>query len=410
MIVVRKLGFGHQKKVAYAADPTQSLGRMYPEKRSLTRSEFQCDRDRMIHTTAFRRLKDKTQVFFHRQRDHYRTRLMHTIEVSQIVRSLARALRIDEDLVEAIALAHDFGHPPFGHVGEDVLQELLSSYGGFDHNIQSFRIVTELECSYADFDGINLTWETLEGLIGHNGPILPQDLDKPRIIPRIFSDYYHIHGLSLANFASLEGQVAAIADDIAYDAHDIDDGVRAGLLTVDMLKEISFLEKHIASLHDLYGHLDDKRLVHELVRRQITAMVEDVITVSQKRIAHLKPHAIHDIRSAGYRIIDFSDEMTLVDKEIKSMLVKYVYRHPSIMTCCNQIANVIRNLFSAYMSDPRKMRGCNQLEYERDMTDSIKARHVGDYLAGMTDSYAIREHHILFGYIPDFAVDYSEFH
>ncbi|KJZ80768.1 deoxyguanosinetriphosphate triphosphohydrolase [Candidatus Liberibacter solanacearum] len=405
MIARRKLGFGYQKKAVYAANPAQSLGRIYEEKKSLTRSEFQRDRDRIIHTTAFRRLKDKTQVFFGRHRDHYRTRLLHTIEVSQIARSLARALRLDEDLAEGIALAHDFGHPPFGHTGENILQELLAFCGGFDHNIQSFRIVTELEKSYADFDGINLTWEVLEGLLGHNGPFLPQDSKAPKSIPKIFFDYQHKHGLNLSSFANLEAQVAAIADDIAYNAHDIDDSVRAGFLTFDMLEEISFLKKQIIELKDLYHNLDDTRLAHELVRRQITAMVEDVITVSQNRIAQLKPRSIHDIRSASYRIVDFSDDMAIVDKEIKSMLFKYVYHHPRIMICRDQIAGIIRNLFSAYMSDSRKMRGYDNLGCEKDITDAVKARKIGDYLAGMTDSYAIREHNILFGYIPDFAVD-----
>ncbi|CAL9914523.1 Deoxyguanosinetriphosphate triphosphohydrolase-like protein [Candidatus Liberibacter solanacearum] len=405
VIARRKLGFGYQKKAVYAANPAQSLGRIYEEKKSLTRSEFQRDRDRIIHTTAFRRLKDKTQVFFGRHRDHYRTRLLHTIEVSQIARSLARALRLDEDLAEGIALAHDFGHPPFGHTGENILQELLAFCGGFDHNIQSFRIVTELEKSYADFDGINLTWEVLEGLLGHNGPFLPQDSKVSKSIPKIFFDYQHKHGLNLSIFANLEAQVAAIADDIAYNAHDIDDSVRAGFLTFDMLEEISFLKKQIIELKDLYHNLDDTRLAHELVRRQITAMVEDVITVSQNRIARLKPRSIHDIRSASYRIVDFSDDMAIVDKEIKSMLFKYVYHHPRIMICRDQITGIIRNLFSAYMSDSRKMRGYDNLGCEKDITNAVKARKIGDYLAGMTDSYAIREHNILFGYIPDFAVD-----
>ncbi|MEG8099368.1 deoxyguanosinetriphosphate triphosphohydrolase [Candidatus Liberibacter brunswickensis] len=410
MVIKSKLGFGYQKKAKYAADPTKSLGRMYVEPKSMTRSEFQRDRDRIIHTTAFRRLKDKTQVFFKRQRDHYRTRLMHTIEVSQIARSLSRALRIDEDLAEAIALAHDFGHPPFGHIGESILHDLLSSYGGFEHNMQSFRIVTELEHSYADFNGINLTWETLEGLLGHNGPFPKKDFVRNGLIPKMFYDNYHIHGLSLENFSSLESQVAAIADDIAYDAHDIDDSVRSGILTFDMMEEVSFLKDNIELLHNLYADLDEKRLVHELVRRQITAMVEDVITVSQKRIASLKPNSINDIRSASFQIVDFSEEMAIVDKEIKSMLLKYVYRHPSIIDCRNQIDSVIRNLFSAYMSDPYKMRGYDKLEFKQDVDDMIKVRRIADYLVGMTDGYAIYEHNILFGYIPDFAVEYYNFH
>ncbi|EMS36275.1 deoxyguanosinetriphosphate triphosphohydrolase [Candidatus Liberibacter americanus] len=402
MIAISKLGFGYEKRAVYAANPLRSLGRIYPENKSLTRSEFQRDRDRLIHTTAFRRLKDKTQVFFDQNRDHYRTRLMHTIEVSQIARSLARALKLDEDLAEGIALAHDFGHPPFGHAGENVLHDLLSFCGGFNHNIQSFRIVTELEHSYADFDGINLTWETLEGLIGHNGPVLDKDSEETKSFPRIFFDNYEVHGLSLSNFASLESQIAAIADDIAYDAHDIDDSLRANLLTFDMLEEVSFLKKHIAELRDLYPDLDKKRIAHEIVRRQITAMVEDVIDVAQDRLSVLKPSSIDDIRGSGCRIIDFSEGMSVIDRQIKYMLRSRVYTHPSIVVARSKVENIVREIFNAYMSNPQAMGDCcNSMDDFTSMSDSVKARRIGDYIAGMTDSYALRAYHSLFGVIPD---------
>ncbi|MBY7649435.1 MAG: deoxyguanosinetriphosphate triphosphohydrolase [Candidatus Liberibacter europaeus] len=402
MISACKLGFGYRKKASYAADPMCSLGRIYPEKKSLTRSEFQRDRDRLIHTTAFRRLKDKTQVFFDQNRDHYRTRLMHTIEVSQIARSLARALKLDEELAEGIALAHDFGHPPFGHAGENVLQELLAFCGGFNHNIQSFRIVTELEHSYADFDGINLTWETLEGLIGHNGPLLSKDSGQLNSVPKIFSDYYQLYCLSPSNFASLESQIAAIADDIAYDAHDIDDSLRSGLLTIDMLEEIPFFKVHLSELLGLYPNLDKKRIAHEIVRRQITAMVEDVIMVAQNQLDILRPHSINDIRSADYRIIDFSEDMAMVDKQIKDMLKKRVYHHPSIINSRAHVERIVRSLFAAYMDDPSKMQGYYHPKNDvDDISDSVKARRIGDYIAGMTDSYAVRAYRSLF----DFALD-----
>ncbi|MBA5724383.1 deoxyguanosinetriphosphate triphosphohydrolase [Candidatus Liberibacter sp.] len=400
MIDVNLLGFGYQERAIYAANPEKSLGRLYPEKKSLTRHEFQRDRDRIIHTTAFRRLKDKTQVFFYQNRDHYRTRLMHTIEVSQIARSLARALNLDEDLAEGIALAHDFGHPPFGHAGENVLQDLLCFCGGFDHNIQSLRVVTELEHSYVDFDGINLTWESLEGLIAHNGPILKRVDEKLSFVPKIFHEYCKVDGLNLSAFASLESQVAAIADDIAYDAHDIDDSLRSGLLTFDMLEEVTFLKNQLSVLRNRYRDLDldRKRLVHEIVRRQITAMVEDVITVAQTQLAALKPQSIEDVRLAGRSIVNFSEDMATVDREIKNMLHTRVYKHPDIMSFREKASQIIRDLFEVYMSDPEKMCGSYYLidEDSIDSNESVKARRVGDYLAGMTDNYAIEAHRRLF--------------
>src|SRR6478609_1815365 len=301
------LGFGYGERAVYAADPWSTRGRLYPEDGSLTRSDFQRDRDRIVHTTAFRRLKHKTQVFIAADGDHYRTRLTHTVEVAQIARALARALRLDEDLAEGVALVHDFGHTPFGHTGEDALDAVLLPYGGFDHNAQSLRIVTKLERRYADFDGLNLTWETLEGLVKHNGPLLTADGQGTRgPVPQPILDYCEVHDLEIATYASLEAQTAAIADDIAYNTHDIDDGLRSGYLTFDMLEDIPFLAELMAEVRDRYPGLEKSRFTHEIMRRQITRMVEDVISVAQERLAEVKPQSADDVRHSNRVIATFS--------------------------------------------------------------------------------------------------------
>ncbi len=265
------LGFGFGERAVFSADPWTSRGRLYAEENSPTRSDFQRDRDRIVHTTAFRRLKHKTQVFIGTDGDHYRTRLTHTIEVAQIARALARALRLDEDLAEGVALVHDFGHTPFGHTGEDALHEMLIAHGGFDHNAQSLRIVTKLERRYAEFDGLNLTWESLEGLVKHNGPLTDaagHGLRGP--VPLPILDYCQLHDLEISTYASLEAQVAAIADDIAYNTHDIDDGLRSGYLTFDMLEDVPFLAGLMREVRDRYPGLEPQRFTHEVMRRQIT--------------------------------------------------------------------------------------------------------------------------------------------
>lgn len=320
-IDTRALGFGSSERAVYAADPWTTRGRLYQEDGSPTRSDFQRDRDRIVHTTAFRRLKHKTQVFIAQDGDHYRTRLTHTIEVAQIARALARALKLDEDLAEGVALVHDFGHTPFGHTGEDALHEVLLPYGGFDHNAQSLRIVTKLERRYAEFDGINLTWESLEGLVKHNGPLLtPDGVGTHGPVPQPILDYCELHDLELASYASLEAQVAAIADDIAYNTHDIDDGLRSGYLTFDMLEEIPFLAGLMAEVRERYPHLEPSRFTHEIMRRQITRMVEDVIGVAQQRLSLLRPESADDIRGAGQVIATFSEGMAETDRQIKAML------------------------------------------------------------------------------------------
>ncbi|TCA31763.1 deoxyguanosinetriphosphate triphosphohydrolase [Rhizobium leguminosarum bv. viciae] len=401
-IDTRALGFGSSERAVYAADPWTTRGRLYPEDGSPTRSDFQRDRDRIVHTTAFRRLKHKTQVFIAQDGDHYRTRLTHTIEVAQIARALARALKLDEDLAEGVALVHDFGHTPFGHTGEDALHEVLLPYGGFDHNAQSLRIVTKLERRYAEFDGINLTWESLEGLVKHNGPLLtPDGVGTRGPVPQPILDYCELHDLELASYASLEAQVAAIADDIAYNTHDIDDGLRSGYLTFDMLEEIPFLAGLMAEVRERYPHLEPSRFTHEIMRRQITRMVEDVIGVAQQRLSLLHPESAGDIRGAGQVIATFSEGMAETDRQIKAMLFKRIYRNPDIMRIRAGAAQIVTDLFAAYMANPKEMQSHYWVDHIAGLSDAPKARHVGDYLAGMTDTYAISAHRRLFDHTPD---------
>ncbi|OAV50039.1 deoxyguanosinetriphosphate triphosphohydrolase [Rhizobium sp. WYCCWR10014] len=401
-IDTRALGFGSSERAVYAADPWTTRGRLYPEDESPTRSDFQRDRDRIVHTTAFRRLKHKTQVFIAQDGDHYRTRLTHTIEVAQIARALARALKLDEDLAEGVALVHDFGHTPFGHTGEDALHEVLLPYGGFDHNAQSLRIVTKLERRYAEFDGINLTWESLEGLVKHNGPLLTADGVGTRgPVPQPILDYCELHDLELATYASLEAQMAAIADDIAYNTHDIDDGLRSGYLTFDMLEEIPFLAGLMAEVRARYPHLEPSRFTHEIMRRQITRMVEDVIGVAQQRLSLLRPENAADIRAADRVIATFSEGMAETDRQIKAMLFKRIYRNPDIMRIRAGAAQIVTDLFAAYMANPKEMQSHYWVDHIAGLSDAPKARHVGDYLAGMTDTYAISAHRRLFDHTPD---------
>ncbi|AJY47155.1 deoxyguanosinetriphosphate triphosphohydrolase [Martelella endophytica] len=396
------LGFGDVARAAYACDPWESRGRLYPEGDSLTRSTFQRDRDRIIHTTAFRRLKHKTQVFIAQDGDHYRTRLTHTIEVAQVARSLARALRLDEDLAEGVALVHDFGHTPFGHTGEDALHEKMAAFGGFDHNAQSLRIVTKLERRYAEFDGINLTWEALEGLVKHNGPLADATgagLDGP--IPQPILDYSERHDLWLQTHASLEAQVAAIADDIAYNTHDIDDGLRSGYLTFEMLEEVPFLHALMTEVGNRYPGLEASRFTNEIMRRQITAMVEDVIAVSQANLKALKPASADEVRHAGRTFASFSPEMSEIDRQIKKLLFTHIYRHPDIMEIRKGAAQIVTDLFDAYIADPTLVGDQPWTDSIAELTPAQLARNVADYLAGMTDTYAYNTHRRLFDHTPE---------
>jgi dGTPase len=376
-----------------------------PEGSSPTRSDFQRDRDRIIHSSAFRRLKHKTQVFVYHEGDHFRTRLTHTIEVSQIARALARSLGLDEDLAEALALSHDLGHTPFGHTGEDVLDACMRAFGGFDHNAQALRIVTRLERRYAAFDGLNLTWETLEGLVKHNGPLLDPEGEPTlryaeRGIPLAIVEYNASQDLELATHASGEAQAAAIADDIAYNAHDIDDGLRAGLFAIDELREVPFLDGLLKEIDGLYPGLDLSRRIHELTRRVITRFVEDVLGEGERRIAALDPATAEDIRRAAAPCICFSDRMRAADAAIKRFLYPHMYRHPKVMAVRAQADAIVRDLFARFMSAPGSMP--DEWQGGLSSLDELRlARRVADYIAGMTDRYAQLEHRRLFDVTPD---------
>ncbi|WP_419693557.1 deoxyguanosinetriphosphate triphosphohydrolase [Mesorhizobium muleiense] len=395
------IGFGYRPRAAYACDPAKSRGRLFDEVESPTRTPFQRDRDRIIHSTAFRRLKHKTQVFVAHEGDHYRTRLTHSIEVAQIARALARALRGDEDLAEAVALVHDFGHTPFGHTGEDALNKKMAAWGGFDHNAQSLRVVTRLESRYAEFDGLNLTWETLEGLVKHNGPLTDASgngLKGP--VPQAIRDYSELHDLEFDRFAGIEAQCAAIADDIAYNSHDIDDGLRSGLLKLDMLERVSLPGSILDGVRQRYPALDDVRTGHELMRRQITMMVEDVIVSTTANLARIKPDSADAVRAAGETMVTFSAEMAAFEEELKAFLYKHLYRHSEVVRVRNQAEQIVNDLFEVYFADPRAMPdGWREGLGRAD--DRIKARSVADFLAGMTDTYALKEHRRLFDHTPE---------
>ncbi len=397
--------FGERWRAPYACNPWASRGRLYPEAVSPTRSDFQRDRDRIIHSSAFRRLKHKTQVFVYHEGDHFRTRLTHTIEVSQIGRALARSLGLDEDLAEALALSHDLGHTPFGHTGEDTLEDCMAAFGGFDHNAQALRIVTRLERRYPDYDGLNLTWETLEGLVKHNGPLIEAD-GRPTLryaergVPLAILEYNAIQDLELATFASGEAQAAAIADDIAYDAHDIDDGLRAGLFKIDDLREVPFLDEILTEIDNRWPNLDLSRRIHELTRRVITRFVEDVVAEGDRRIAALNPQAAEDIRKASDTIVCFSKEMREADAAIKRFLYARMYRHYEVMRVRAQADAILRDLFRRFTAEPELMPEEWQADLPKDDEPRL-ARRVADYIAGMTDRYAILEHRRLFDVTPD---------
>ena len=395
------IGFGYRPRATYACDPALSRGRFEAEAESPTRTPFQRDRDRIIHSTAFRRLRHKTQVFIAEEGDHYRTRLTHTIEVAQIARALARALRCDEDLAEAVALVHDFGHTPFGHTGEDALNEKMAAWGGFDHNAQSLRAVAKLEHRYAEFDGLNLSWETLEGLVKHNGPLVGADgegLNGP--VPASILDYDALHDLELDRYAGIEAQCAAIADDIAYDTHDIDDGLRSGLLSLDMLEGLALSGSILRQVRRLYPALDPVRTGHELLRRQITLMVEDVIRTTGANLDEVRPESAEDIHDAGRTLVAFSPSMRADEQELKAFLYANLYRNPVVLKVREAADQIVRDLFDAYLADPGLMpEGWRGLLAKAE--DRVKARHVADFLAGMTDNYAVKEHRRLFDRTPE---------
>ncbi|MEM8541967.1 MAG: deoxyguanosinetriphosphate triphosphohydrolase [Pseudomonadota bacterium] len=396
MKTFENIGFGGRDRAPFATHASDSKGRLVQEPDSPTRTPFQRDRDRIVHCTAFRRLNHKTQVFFSHEDDHYRTRLTHTIEVAQIARALARAFKLDEDLAEAIALVHDFGHTPFGHTGEEVLAQLMQPYGGFEHNAHALRVVTKLEQRYADFDGLNLTWETLEGLVKHNGPLVHGG--KP--LPYAIADYCTVHDLELSNHAGLEAQVAAIADDIAYNTHDIDDGLRAGLLNFDMLKQVDIIAAPLALVDDRYPDIDETRRGHETTRRVMTAMVEDAILTTMNNLDEVKPQNVNDVYHAGRTLVEFSPEMTKLEKQLKSFLFANMYRHENVVRLRAQAEQVVSDLFQSYIADPSLMGS----EWSADISkldDIALAQRVSDFLAGMTDNFALAQHRRLFDRTPD---------
>jgi dGTPase len=394
-----------RERGVYAANPALSRGRRHAERESPTRNVFRRDCDRIIHSAAFRRLAHKTQVFVYHEGDHYRTRLTHTLEVAQIARSLARALGLDEDLSEALALAHDLGHPPFGHAGERALDEVLAGFGGFDHNAQALRIVTDLERRYAAFNGLNLCWETLEGLVKHNGPIVDRrGLAVGRYVrrgaPEPIIAYSKIQDLELWSYASAEAQVAALSDDIAYDAHDIDDGLRAGLFTLDDIAGVPLIASILCVIDADNPGIDPVRRAHESVRALITRMIEDVIAESGRRIAMLNPASAADVRGAPRPVVGFSPAMAKADREIKGFLYPRMYHHGRVARIMADAESVVRDLFMHYTATP----GDLPAEWSEGI-DGIdargRARRIGDYIAGMTDRYALVEHAKYFKTTPE---------
>jgi dGTPase len=392
-------------RALYACDPDHSRGRLHAEPVSKSRSAFRRDCDRIIHSTAFRRLKHKTQVFVFDEGDHYRTRLTHTLEVTQVARALARRLRLDEDLAEALALAHDLGHPPFGHAGERALDACLGAFGGFDHNAQTLRVVAALERRYPEFDGLNLTWETLEGLVKHNGPLTdrggaPLKRYRARGVPATILDYGRLQDLQLWSFAGVEAQVAAVADDVAYDAHDIDDGLRAGLFGVDDIAAVPLPGKIIGEIRTVHPGLDDHRLVHELIRQLIGLLIDDVVAESSRRLALLAPRSADDVRRAASPVAGFSPKTGEADRAIKSFLKTHMYRHARVMRVMDQAAGVVRDLFARYSAEPNELPP----EWQDGLAGldaASRARRIADFIAGMTDRFALAEHERLFDLTPE---------
>ena len=379
-------------RAPYAESPARSRGRKVAEAESRTRTAFARDRDRIIHTSAFRRLKEKTQVFVAHEGDHFRTRLTHSLEVAQIARSLATALGLDADLAETIALAHDLGHPPFGHAGEDELQIQMEGFGGFDHNVQTFRVVTKLERRYPRFDGLNLTWETLEGVIKHNGPVADK-LDRPSW--RAIAEFDAEYGLRLSTWASAEAQVAALADDIAYNNHDVDDGVQAGLFRLEELRDVPLIGPNVASALADYPDCDPAIIRLEAVRRMIGGMVEDVLAETQRRAAADGVKSPEDVRRLGHALVAFSRDMVEDLSALRGFLMERMYRHWKVNRSRSQARRILAEMFHLFMAEPEVLPTEWRLRAEpRD--EAGRARVVCDYIAGMTDRFAIEEHRKLF--------------
>lgn len=378
----------------FAAKAEQSRGRLFPEGESATRTVFQRDRDRIIHAAAFRRLKYKTQVFVYHEGDNFRTRLTHSLEVAQIARSVARVLGLDEDLAEALALAHDLGHTPFGHAGERALDACMSEYGGFDHNAQTLRIVTKLEQRYAAFDGLNLTWETLEGIVKHNGPMITAVRSEDDL-PRAITEYAEQQDLELHTFACAEAQVAALADDIAYNNHDIDDGLRAGLFSIDDLLSVPLVGEVFSDTLDAFPMVDETRLIHEAIREMIGRMVSDLISETRNRVAASGVQSSEEVRALDHAVAAFSPRMVENDAALKAFLHRRMYRHFRVNRTSSKARRIVEDLFRLLHAEPELLptewqEGC-------DGAKGFKtARRVCDFIAGMTDRFAILEHGRLF--------------
>jgi dGTPase len=383
---------------AYASRPQESRGRLYPEVPSKTRGDFERDRDRIIHSTAFRRLKFKTQVFVYHEGDHYRTRLSHSIEVAQVARALARLLKVNEDLAETCALAHDLGHTPFAHVGEDALKECMEPYGGFDHNDQTLRVVTLLEKKYPHFDGLNLTWESLEGLVKHNGPVLRKG-KKPKLEITLNALKDEMD-LMLGTYASIEAQVAGLADDIAYNSHDLDDGFSAGLFTLKDMEEVEWVAAIIRAKRKEFPGLGEDILAQEVIRDVMGAYVMDVLAESERRIAVLKPTCADDIRHADRMTISMSDAMQKRDRQLRDFLWSHFYLHSQVSRVRLKTVKIVQDLFEAFMQNRRCLPAVwrKQVENAPPGWDPLvwHARSVADYIASMTDRLAILEHKDMF--------------
>ncbi len=377
---------------AYASKPEDTLGRVHLEPESRHRNAFQRDRDRIIHASAFRRLKYKTQVFVYHEGDHYRTRLTHTLEVAQITRTLARALMVNEDLAETVALAHDLGHTPFAHIGEEFLQEAMESYGRFEHNDQSLRVLTSLERKYPKWNGLNLTWETLEGVIKHNGPVE----GAPHIAARELQTQMDMR---FTSYASMEAQVAALSDDIAYNNHDVEDGIRAGLFSIEDIEEIPLLQRVIKNVRERYPGIEQRYLIQEVKRDMIGVMADDVLAQTRANLETVKPESPEDIRMCGLQMVAFSPEMHADVQKLRKFLYNRMYRHYTINRIRVKVERIVGDLFEAFHKNyqlfpdnwQRRVEEAGGVEDER-----IRARIVADYIAGMTDRYAIREHERVF--------------
>ncbi len=371
--------------VPFASDPDRTRGRLHPEEESAFRSPFQRDRDRIIHASAFRRLKHKTQVFIEHEGDYFRTRLTHSIEVGQVARTIAKHLGLNVELTEAVALAHDLGHPPFGHTGEEALARLMAPYGGFDHNAQAIRIVTSLERHYADWDGLNLTWDTLEGIAKHNGPV-----GDP--VPYALADYDAIHDLELRTHASAEAQVAALSDDIAYNNHDLHDGLRAELFSTDELAELPVLCDCFGAVDARYPGLNYYRRRHEALRRFFGVLVEDVIAVTERNLRDLAPTSPEDIRLAGRMMVQFSPGLWSDLKVIRQFLFDRMYRAPTVVEMRAQVTQVVEDLFPHFMANPQDLPKQWRKDVSEADSEMTLARLVSDYIAGMTDRFALQCH------------------